>query len=77
MSSFEELQKAIAKITHCDRQNISQDTELKDIDADSLHWVQIIVAVENALDIEMDAERLRDMTTIQDFVTYLDGLKGQ
>jgi acyl carrier protein len=76
MSSFEELQKAIAKITHCDRQSIGLDTELKDIDADSLHWVQIIVALENAFDIEIDAEQMRDMTTIRDFVGYLDSVIG-
>lgn len=74
MSSFEELQKAIAKITHCDSQSISLDTELKDIDADSLHWVQIVVALENTFDIEIDAEQMRDMTTIRDFVSYLDGI---
>ena len=77
MSSLEELQKVIAKITHCERESIGPDTELKDIDADSLHWVQIIVALENALDIEIDAEKMRDMTTIGDFVSYVDSLAGQ
>jgi acyl carrier protein len=74
MSSFDELQKAIAKITRCDRQSIKIDTELKDIDADSLHWVQIIVALENALDIEIDTEQMRDMATVGDFANYLDSL---
>jgi acyl carrier protein len=74
MSSFDELQKAIVKITRCDRQSIKIDTELKDIDADSLHWVQIIVALENALDIEIDTEQMRDMATVGDFANYLDSL---
>ena len=47
---------------------------MKDIKADSLHWVQIIVGVENALDIEIDidSERMQELTTIGDFVKYIE-----
>jgi len=72
MSTLDELRKVIAKITHCDEQEINLDTALKDVKADSLNWVQIIIGVEMALDIEIDIDRLKELTTIQDFVNYID-----
>ena len=72
MSILDELRKVIAKITHCDEQEINPDTALKDVKADSLNWVQIIIGVEMALDVEIDIDRLKELTTIQDFVNYMD-----
>ena len=72
MSTLDELRKVIAKITHCDEQEIYLDTALKDVKADSLNWVQIIIGVEMAFDVEIDIDRLKELTTIQDFVNYMD-----
>ena len=44
MSILEELKKIIARIAHCSADEISLETALQDIKADSLHWVQIIIA---------------------------------
>jgi len=74
MPTLDELRKVIARITRCSEQEISMETALKDIKADSLHWVQIIVGVENALDIEIDTDRMKEFTTIGDFVKYIDSL---
>jgi len=72
MSTLDELRKVIAKITHCDEQEINLDTALKDVKADSLNWVQIIIGLEMAFDIEIDIDRMKELTTIQDFVNYMD-----
>ena len=72
MSTLDELRKVIAKITHCDEQEINLDTALKDLKADSLNWVQIIIGVEMAFDIEIDIDRMKELTTIQDFVNHID-----
>lgn len=72
MSTLDELRKVIAKITHCDEREINLDTALKDVKADSLNWVQIIIGVEMAFDIEIDIERMKELTTIQDFTSYID-----
>ncbi len=72
MSTLDELRKVIAKITHCDEQEINLDTALKDVKADSLNWVQIIIGAEMAFDIEIDIDRMKELTTIQDFVNYMD-----
>jgi len=51
---------------------IRLETALKDIKSDSLHWVQIIVGVENAFDIEIDIERMKELASIDYFVKYID-----
>ena len=79
MSILDELRKNIARVTRCSEQEITPETALKDIKADSLHWVQIIVGVENALDIEIDidGERMEELATIADFVKYIEGFIKQ
>jgi len=73
MSTLDGLKKVITKITHCDEQEISLETALKDIKADSLHWLQIIIGAEMAFDIEIDIDRMKELTTIEDFVKYIEG----
>jgi len=75
MSTLDELRRSIARVTRCSEQEINPETALKDIKADSLHWVQIIVGVENALDIEIDIdrERMQKLATVADFVKYIEG----
>lgn len=72
MSTLEEINRIIARITHCSPDEINLETALKDIKADSLHWVQIIVAAENTFNIEIDIDLMKDFTTIEDFVTYIE-----
>ena len=74
MPTLGELRKVIARVTRCSEQEISTETALKDIKADSLNWVQIIVGVENVLDIEIDTDRMKEFTTIGDFVKYINSL---
>ena len=72
MSTLDEVSRIIARITHCSADEISLDTALKDIKADSLHWVQIIIATENAFDIEIDIDQMKEFTTIEDFVKHVE-----
>jgi len=68
VSTLDELRVVIAKITHCDEQDIILETALKDIKADSLQWLQIIIGTEMALDIEIDIDSMKELVTIEDFV---------
>ncbi len=74
MSALEELKKSIARITRCNEEEIKPETALKDIRADSLHWVQIIVSIENALDIEVDIdqEKMQELETVADFSKFIE-----
>jgi len=72
MSTLEEIKRIIARIAHCSPDEINLGTALKDIKADSLHWVQIIVAAENTFNIEIDIDRMKDFTTIEDLVKHIE-----
>ncbi len=76
MSTLEEVRGTIARIARCRPDEISPETALKDIKADSLHWVQIIVALENAYNIEIDIDRMQEFATVGDFIGYIEGLTG-
>jgi acyl carrier protein len=68
VSTLDELRVVIAKITRCDEQEIILETALKDIKADSLQWLQIIIGTEMALNIEIDIDSMKELVTIEDFV---------
>lgn len=72
MSTLDRLRAIMAKVARCNGDEIGADTALKDIKADSLHWLQIIIRVEKDFDIEIDFERMRDLATIGDFTSYID-----
>jgi acyl carrier protein len=72
MSTLDQLKKIIAKVTHGSEQDIAMETPLKEIKADSLHWVQIIIAVEGAFDMEVDVDSMKKFVTIEDFVQYIE-----
>ena len=72
MSTLDEVTRIIARVAHCNADEISLDTALKDIKADSLHWVQIIVSVENAFNVEIDIDKMPEFATIEDFVKYIE-----
>ena len=72
MSTLDQLKKIIAKVTHGTEGDIALNTPLKEIKADSLHWVQIIIAVEGAFNIEVDVDAMKKFVTINDFVQYIE-----
>jgi len=72
MSTLDQLKKIIAKVTHGSEGDIAIGTPLKDIKADSLHWVQIIIAVETTFDVEVDVDSMKKFVTIGDFVQYIE-----
>lgn len=76
MSVMDEVKGTLAKITRYNEHDITLDTALADLKADSLHWVQIIVAVESTFDIEIDIDRMRDFVTVGDFVKHIEDLAG-
>ncbi|MEE8470957.1 MAG: acyl carrier protein [Dehalococcoidia bacterium] len=73
MSTLDRLRGIMSKVARCNGDEIGFDTALKDIKADSLHWLQIIIRVETDFNIEIDFDRMRGIATIGDFVKYIDG----
>lgn len=72
MTTLDKTKEIISRITHCNQDDINPDTTLKEIKADSLHWIQIIVGLENAFDIEIDIDKMKEFSSIGDFISYID-----
>jgi len=74
MSVYEEFRKSVARVTRTAEKDITPETLLKNIKADSFHWVQIFIALETALDIEIDANQdvMKELNTVDDFVKYIE-----
>lgn len=67
----EVLRKSIAKITRNENVVITPTTTFKDLGADSLDVVQVMVALEEAFDIELVDEDMKTLTDMGGFITYV------
>ena len=56
------VKEIISKILKCDKKKVFVNSELvKDLGADSMNILQIIIAIERELNIEIDDERIGDV----------------
>lgn len=76
MSTLDQLREIMAKVARCNGDDIQAGTELKDVKADSLHWLQIIIRVEGDYDIEIDFDKMKEIGTIGEFVGYIDSCRA-
>ena len=63
---------AIVKETLCCKRDVTENTSfVKDLEADSLDLVELIMDIEQAFDVEVDDEVLKNIHTVGDVVDYL------
>jgi len=72
MSVEETLQKIATRILRKDDIKFTPTTTFKDLGADSLDVVQILVALEEAYDIELQDEELKQINNMGDFLAYVE-----
>ena len=72
-SSIEEtVRKIAARILRKPDIEFSPNITFKDFGADSLDIVQILVAVEDTYDIELDDDELQNITDTAGFIAYIE-----
>ncbi len=72
VASVEEtLQKIVARVLRKEDITLSPTTTFKELGADSLDVVQIMVALEESLDIELVDEELKAITNMGGFIDYV------
>ncbi len=70
---FEKVQEIIAEKLGMDEADIRMDSSLEgDLEVDSLDIVDIVTALEDAFDIEIPQEDLKDMEKVSDLVSYIE-----
>jgi acyl carrier protein len=75
--SFEKIKGIIVEQLSVDEATVTMDTSLmKDLEADSLDAVEIIMAIEDEFDIEIPDEDAEKFQNIGDIVRYVDEKVG-
>ena len=71
--AFEKIKGIIAEQLNVDKDIIQIETHLmKDLEADSLDAVEIIMAIEDEFDIEIPDEDAEQFQTVSDLVNYVE-----
>ena len=70
---FEKIQEIIADQLDVDPDSITMETNLmKDLEADSLDAVEIIIAIESEFGIEVPEEKAEEFTLVSNIVSYIE-----
>ena len=70
---FEKMREIIAQQLGIEEEEITPDTSFKeDLGADSLDLFELTMALEDEYDIDIPAEELETIETIQDVIDYLN-----
>lgn len=73
MTTFEKIREIIMEQLSVDESMVTIDTNLmKDLEADSLDAVEIIMAIEEEFGIEIPDEDAEKFQTVNDLVKYVD-----
>lgn len=72
MSIEEELKDIVANIVHVDKSLLHREGTFKEINADSLDIVQILLNAEETYDIEIPDEDAEQFQNFGDFVDYVE-----
>ena len=74
---LEILQKIIVEVLNVDPSEINEDTTfMGDLGADSLDLFQVIMGIEEAFDIEINAEAVEGVETVGQAVELIKSAKG-
>ena len=71
-SVAETVKQIVSRIVRKSDLNFSPEATFKDFDADSLDIVQILVAVEDHYDIEIDDDELQEVQNMGGFLAYIE-----
>lgn len=70
---YEKIKVMISEQFDIDDDNISMDTSFRqDLNADSLDLVELIMALEDEFEVEVDDEEVENINTVGDAVNYID-----
>ena len=69
----ERVRTIITEELGCLAEEIGDDVSVADLGADSLHCVEIVMALEEDFDIEIQDQEAESLMTVNDMVAYLKG----
>lgn len=70
---FDQVKESLADILSCDAEKIDMDTDLvRDLGADSIDTVELIMAVEETYDITISDKEAQELKTVADVVEFIE-----
>jgi acyl carrier protein len=73
---FEKVKEILIEELSVEAEEVTMESNIKDdLDADSLDVVQVVMAVEEAFEIEVEEEVAEKMLTVGDIVRYVEANK--
>ena len=72
MDTVKKIKEIISRQTDIDEENLSENTTIEDIVADSLDIVEMLMEIEEAFDIDIPDEDAKKLTTIGELCNYID-----
>jgi acyl carrier protein len=74
--TFEQVKATIVELLGADEAKITREARFReDLEADSLDIVELIMALEDKMSIEISDEDAQNITTVGQAVDYIDGQK--
>lgn len=69
---FEKMRDIISVQLGVDKNNVELGTSFKDdLDADSLDLFELVMAIEDAFNVEIPADDVSELDTVEDVIEYL------
>ena len=69
---FETIRKIIVEQLNVEEENVGMSSSLKDdLGADSLDLFELVMAIEEQFETEIDTEELEKINTVEDIIQYL------
>jgi len=72
---FDKIAEVAADVLVVDVADISDETTFDDLDADSLERLQLVTAIEDEFDLEIDDETLLSLNSVADAVDAIENAK--
>jgi len=74
---FERIKELVAEKVGVDPEDISMETSFADdLEADSITLFELVMAIEDEFDIEVDDESIEKIETVGDIVKYLEDINN-
>ncbi|PKM83564.1 MAG: acyl carrier protein [Firmicutes bacterium HGW-Firmicutes-13] len=72
MNIFEKVKGMIVEQLGVDEDEVTVDKAFKDLNADSLDIVELVMAMEEEFDLEISDEEVEKIKTVEDVVKYIE-----
>ncbi|OUO19245.1 acyl carrier protein [Collinsella sp. An307] len=71
---FEKMREVISETVGCDLEKVTREAKLEeDLGADSLAAMELVMALEEAFEVEIDDAELDQFKTVGDLADYVEG----